>query len=54
MVKTKNKLITIRINDEDKQKIMEAAKRERVTMSAFIETAALNKAVRVNRKGDDE
>lgn len=53
MVKTKNTTLTIRISEEDKRKIIQAAKKQRVTMSVFVEYAALNKAARVNRKEDE-
>jgi uncharacterized protein (DUF1778 family) len=49
MVKTKDDHLTIRIASEDKEKIKEAAKRGRLTLSAFVEKTLLDKAAKVNK-----
>jgi uncharacterized protein (DUF1778 family) len=49
MVKTKDDHLTIRIASEDKEKIREAAKRERLKLSAFVEKTLLDKAAKVNK-----
>lgn len=50
MIKTKDDLLTIRISKEDKDRIIKASKKQRVTMSSFVVDAAISKASSVIRK----
>lgn len=49
-MKVKDKLLQIRIKDEDKELIREAAEQQGVSLSSFILEASVNKAKRTIRK----
>jgi|GEM_PF-4929112 len=52
-MKVKDKLLQIRIKDEDKELIREAAEQQGVSLSSFILEASINKAKRAVRKNNE-